>query len=150
MTTTYRMHGTTDDTDTCEFCGKIELRSVVMLAALVDGEETGELIYADSTCAARKLAQSGKRVSAARVRDASAAAGRVMTQAREFASEMSGVTVNAYIAANSVAYLNAAGGDACAAIAAAKSGYADLAVELAAIDRGELSGTRFARLLPVL
>lgn len=149
MTTTYRIHGTTDDTDTCEQCGKIELRSVVMLAVLDDGEETGELIYVGTTCAARKLATRGVRTTAARVRDASAAAARVMDRAREFADEFEDITLNAYIAANATAYLNLHG-TVPAALAAARVGYADLLAEVAAIRTGSLTGTRFAAYLPTL
>lgn len=146
--TTYRVHGVSDDTDTCEVCGKSELRSVIMLAVLdVDGE-TGELIYAGSTCAARMIAQRGKRVTATRVRYAADAAANVMDRAREFADEFRTITVNAYIAANSTAYLNANGQDTTRALAAARAGYVELQAEIAAIDAGTLAGTRFVGLLP--
>lgn len=147
---TYRVHGITDDTDTCEFCGKIELRRVVMLAVLDDGEETGELIYAGTTCAARMISGSGARVSVTRVRDAATAADRIAVQAGRFADEFENVTLNQYIAANAVAYLNANGGDSAAALAAAKVGYVDLQSEIKAIRAGNLSETRFAGQLPVL
>lgn len=149
MTTTYRIYGTTDDTDTCEVCGKIELRSVVMLAVIEDDNETGELIYAGTTCAARKLAKRGTRTTAARVRDAADAAARVMGRAREFAAEFEGIALNAYIAANAEAYLNLHG-TTTAALAAARTGHADLLAEVATIRSGSLTGTRFAAYLPTL
>lgn len=148
--TSYRVHGTTDDTDTCEVCGKIELRSVVMLMALDADGNADELIYAGTTCAARLLAKRGTRATATRVRDAATAAARVMVQAREFADEFRGMAVNAYIAANSTAYLNAAAGDVAAALAAARAGHAVVVAEVASIDAGDLAGTRFVALLPKL
>lgn len=150
MTTSYRVHGTSDTTDTCEVCGKIELRSVIMLAIMDDDSETGELIYAGSTCASRLLAKRGTRITAARVRDASAAAGRIRQQARKFADEFRDITLNAYIAANAVSYLNAHRGDTTAALSAAKVGHAELLAEVADIDAGTLTGTRFAKSLPRL
>lgn len=141
----YRVHGTTDDTDTCEVCGKIELRSVIMLAVLdVEGSETGELIYAGTTCASRMLAQRGKRITPTRVRYAVDAAANVMDRAREFADEFRAITVNGYIAANSTAYLNANGHDITRALTAARAGHAELMAEVATIDAGNLAGTRFA------
>lgn len=148
MMTSYRVHGTTDDTDTCEMCGKIELRSVVMLAVLDTDGETGELIYAGSTCASRMLAKRGTRVTAARVRDASTAAARVRAQAAVFAAEMGALTFGQYIAANSTAYLNASGGNVTAALAAGKAGYLSMLREVADIEAGRLAGTRFELLLP--
>lgn len=146
--TTYRVHGVSDDTDTCEVCGKSELRSVIMLAVLDADGETGELIYAGSTCAARMMAQRGKRVTATRVRYAADAAANVMDRAREFADEFRAITVNGYIAANSTAYLNANRQDTAKALAAARAGYVELQAEIAAIDAGTLAGTRFVSLLP--
>lgn len=148
MTASYRVHGTTDDTDTCEMCGKTELRSVVMLAVLDNDGPTGELIYAGSTCAARMLAKRGTRITATRIRGASVAAARVAEQAREFAAEFAPFTLNQYIAANSRAYLNAAGGSVAGALAAARDGYVALRREIAAIEGGTLVGTRFESLLP--
>lgn len=150
MTTTYRVHGVSDDTDTCENCGKIELRSVVMLRVLDDGEETGELIYVGSTCASRLLAKRGKRVTAARVRDAAGAAARVLTEATKWAHEFAALTVNQYIAANANAYLNSTHGDVTAALNAARQGYLDVQHEAAAILAGKLTGTRFEQRLPTL
>lgn len=150
MTTTYRVHGTTDDTDACEICGKVDLRSVVMLAVLEDGTETGELIYVGTTCAARALAQRGTRTTAAKVRGAAGTAERVITQARKFADEFRDISVNDYIAANSVAYLNANRGDITAALAAAKAGHVALMAELAIIDGGTVMGTRFEDSLPTI
>lgn len=151
MTTTYRVHGITDDTDTCEVCGKIELKSVIMLAIIEDGEELGELIYAGSTCGPRLLAkQYGKRVTPSRVRDAATAAERVRLEAIRWAQEFAALTVNQYIAANANAYLNSTHGDVTAALNAARQGYLDVQHEAAAILAGNLTGTRFERNLPTL
>lgn len=150
MTTTYRIHGVSDDTDTCEVFGKIELKSVIMLRVVEDGEETGELIYAGSTCGPRLLAKRGKRVSSARFRDAASAADRVRAQADEWADEFLSITLNQYIAGNATAYLNANNGDTAAALADAKQGYADVQAEARTIKSGTLAGTRFARQLPTL
>jgi roadblock/LC7 domain-containing protein len=139
----YRVHGTTDDTDTCEVCGKVELRSVIMLAVIEAGEETGELIYAGSTCAARKLAKRGKRVTASRVRDASAAAARVMVRAQEFADEMAPLAFNAYLKANWTYAQNFG-------VQAARDSYDELQNEIKAIRSGDIVNTRFARMLPEL
>jgi hypothetical protein len=141
--TTYRMHGLTDDTDTCEICGKVELRRVVMLMALdADGNDE-EIVYAGTTCAARALAVRGTRTTAARVRDAAAAADRVHAQAREFVAEMDGLTFNQYLKANWIYAQNFG-------VQAARNSYDDLQVEVATLKTGTLTGTRFARLLPTL
>jgi hypothetical protein len=151
MTTTrYRVYGTTDDTDTCEVCGKIELRSVVMLMALDADGNDDEIVYAGTTCAARKLRAAGRAITPTRVRHAATAAANVKARAAEFVDEFAGFTVNQYIAANATAYLNAAGGDLAGALSAARDGYAALQIELGAIRSGKLDGTRFAQLLPVL
>lgn len=148
MTTNYRIHGVTDDTDTCEVCGKIELRRVVMLAALDADGNTEEIVYAGTTCAARMLAKRGKRTTAAKVRDAASAATLVAAQARKFAAEMAPLSLSRYIAANHVGLLNATGGDVAAALALAKVHYAELQAEIASINAGDLADTRFARMLP--
>lgn len=148
--TSYRVHGITDETDTCEVCGKVELRRVVMLAVLDADGNTEEIIYAGTSCTARKLAQTGTHTTAVRVRDAAAAAARVLDQAREFADDMASCTLNMYVAANRVALLNANNNDTTAALAAAKRQYAELQDEIKAIRAGDLSATRFARKLPTL
>jgi hypothetical protein len=148
--TNYRVHGITDDTDTCEVCGKTELRRVVMLAVLDADGNAEEMIYAGTTCAARKLAQRGIRVRAARIAAAAATANRVRMQASEWADEFGALSLNAYIAGNATAYLNMHPGDTTAALAAARAGYADMLAEVAAVRSGALAETRFAKLLPVL
>lgn len=56
----YRYLGTTDDTTACEQCGKIELKSTVVLQPLdLDGNPEGDPVYYGSTCAARALAVKG-------------------------------------------------------------------------------------------
>lgn len=139
----YRVHGTTDDTDTCEVCGKVELRSVVMLAVIENGEELGELIYAGSSCASRLLAKRGKRVTASRVRDAAAAAARVKVSADKFVAEMEGLSFNQYLKANWTYAQNFG-------VQAARNSYDELQLEIAAIKSGDIVNTRFARALPTL
>lgn len=148
--TTYRMHGITDDTDTCELCGKVELRRVVMLAVLDADGNTEEIVYAGTTCAARKLAKAGKRTTAARVRDAAAAASRVAERAADFAAEFAPLSLNDFIAANATGLLNVTNGDTTAALALARTRYAELQTEIAAIRAGKLAETRFAKMLPTL
>lgn len=77
MTTArFRYIGTTDETTTCEKCGKVELRNTVMVMPLAeDGSDDGEVTYYGSTCAARAL---GVRGGGAAVRKAADGA-RVQT-----------------------------------------------------------------------
>lgn len=56
----YRYLGVTDDCTECEKCGKVELRSTVVLQPLdVDGNPDGDPVYFGSTCAARALSVRG-------------------------------------------------------------------------------------------
>jgi hypothetical protein len=148
--TSYRIHGITDDTDTCEICGKAELRRVVMLAVLDADGNTEEIIYAGTTCAARKLAQRGTRVRASRITDAAAAAERVMAAARNWADEFAPLSLSRFIAANATGLLNVANGDTAAALALARTRFAELQDEIEAVRRGDLAVTRFASRLPIL
>jgi hypothetical protein len=148
--TSYRIHGMTDDTDTCEVCGKRELRRVVMLAVLDADGNAEEIIYAGTTCAARKLAQRGKSIRAGRIADAAAAAARLMDNARDWANIDANCTLNQYIAANCTALLNANNHDTAAALTAAKTGYADMRREAELILSGTLAATRFEKHLPTL
>jgi hypothetical protein len=77
-TVAFRFIGTTDDTTTCEHCGREQLKSTIILATLdADGNRDGEVYYG-STCAARAIkAQYGVKMTAAQVRDAAASAERV-------------------------------------------------------------------------
>ncbi len=62
MTTSenYRYLGVTDECTECEKCGKVELRSTVVLQPLdVDGNADGDPVYFGSTCAARALSVRG-------------------------------------------------------------------------------------------
>lgn len=143
MTTSYRVHGITDETDTCEVCGKVELKRVIMLGVLdADGNQE-DIIYAGSTCAARKLSNAGAAVKATRVRDAASAAGRVWTQARAFVTEMDGVTFNVYLKANWVAAQNHG-------VQRIRDGFDEMLIEIAAIKAGTLAGTRWEKNLPVI
>lgn len=59
-TAQYRYLGTTDDSTECEKCGKIELKSTVVLQPLdEEGTPEGDPVYYGSTCAARALAVKG-------------------------------------------------------------------------------------------
>jgi hypothetical protein len=150
--TSYRMHGISDDTDTCEICGKVELRRVVMLQVLDADGNPEELIYAGTTCAARKLAKSGTRTTAAKVRDAAGDAARVWEQARAYVAEMDGITFGRYMMANRVAADNASQreGFRRTALEIAREWHADSMAEVAAIKSGTLAGTRWERKLPTL
>lgn len=146
----YRVHGITDETDTCEVCGKTELRRVVMLAALDADGNTEAIIYAGTTCAARKLRTRGTHTTATRVRDASEAASRVWASARSWAAEFGPLTLNAFIAANCTGLLNATNGNTTEALALGKTRYAETQAEVATILAGTLAGTRFESKLPTL
>jgi len=53
-TATYRILGTTDEVTRCEHCGRDDLRSTVVLAALDDeGNDDGGRVYLGSTCGAK-------------------------------------------------------------------------------------------------
>src|SRR5882724_9348214 len=80
--TSYRAMGTTDEITTCEVCGKPELKGTVMLGILDADGNTEEIVYAGSTCAARKVG--GK---AARIRQDAANANYRRTQAVKFAHQ---------------------------------------------------------------
>jgi hypothetical protein len=70
VTERYRYLGVTDECTECEQCGKVELRSTVVLQPLdVDGNFDGDPVYFGSTCAARALAiRGGGRVALQRAR----------------------------------------------------------------------------------
>lgn len=79
---TYRVKGTTDDTTTCERCGKPNLRGTVVLSVLdADGNEES-VAYFGSDCAARVT---GRKAQA--IRDAAAAADRKLAGAMAVARE---------------------------------------------------------------
>jgi hypothetical protein len=143
MNTTYRIHGVSDDTDTCEVCGRTHLRSVVMLEPLEHGEPTGELLYAGSTCAARKLACAGRRLPARRIHDAAAAASTVWAQAREFVAEFEGLTFNAFLRANQEAAQRWGAQHM-------RNAFDSYTAEIGAVKFGTLAGTRWESKLPVL
>ena len=69
MATTVRYIGTTDDVTACDHCGKVDLRSTVVLELLdAESNSTGDVVHYGTTCAARALAPRGVRTTAARVR----------------------------------------------------------------------------------
>lgn len=52
-TALYRVKGSTNDVTTCGYCGRDELRGTVVLAVLdVDGNESGDVVYFGTGCAA--------------------------------------------------------------------------------------------------
>jgi len=53
--TIYKIHGITDEVTTCDCCGKSKLSRTVGLE-----NESGEVLYFGTTCAARALRQKGK------------------------------------------------------------------------------------------
>lgn len=85
MTTTYKPMGTTDEVTTCEICGKPELKGTVILGICDADGNVEEVMYAGSTCGARKL---GGRTTAKRVRDDAAAADYRRSQAVANSADM--------------------------------------------------------------
>lgn len=57
--------GTTDHITTCDHCGKTELKGTVALTR----DDSTDVIYMGSTCAARAITKAGRKTSAANVRD---------------------------------------------------------------------------------
>lgn len=54
MSKAYRVIGTTDESTTCELCGKVELKATVMLVPLdADGNDDGDACYFGTSCAAK-------------------------------------------------------------------------------------------------
>lgn len=64
----FRYYGMTDDTTTCDQCGRTELKRTIILMTLdADGNDDG-LVYFGSSCAARALAtRFGVRTTASKV-----------------------------------------------------------------------------------
>lgn len=129
----YRVKGTTDDTTTCEQCGRTNLRKTVILAELdADGNEEG-VSYLGTDCAARKTGTRQRVIS-----DKAAAADRHMSRAREWAQEMGDFygtvsrreAIERYVAANRNAVNPVERVNAVLA-------------EVASIQAGNLAGTRF-------
>lgn len=156
MSEGYRLMGISDDTDTCDVCGKIELRRVMMIVPLdSDGNADGDAIYAGSTCGARMISKSsGRRVTAKRLTDASEAATRALTAAKEFMAEFEDMRLSEYIKANANGLLNVTHGDTDAALELGRERYAETIAEarkvLAATSPAGLVGTRFEGRLPRL
>jgi malate synthase len=148
--------GITDDSDTCEVCGKIELRRVMAIAPIdADGNMDGETFYAGSTCGARLISKStGRRVTAKRLTDAADAASRVLAAAKSFMAEFEDMRLNDYLKANGNALLNVTHGDVDAALDLGRQRYAETVAEarkvLAATAPAGLIGTRFEANLPKL
>lgn len=60
MNKKYTLKGINNDSDTCEICGKVELKRVMWLAELdADGGETHNIIAAGTTCGAVALGLNG-------------------------------------------------------------------------------------------
>ncbi|AFM10458.1 hypothetical protein PIS_069 [Saccharomonospora phage PIS 136] len=57
LATNYRYIGTTDETATCEHCGKTNLRSTVVLSMLDNDGNHQEFVRYGSTCAAHTLGE---------------------------------------------------------------------------------------------
>lgn len=64
-TAAYRVKGSTNDVTTCGYCGRDELRGTVVLAVLdVDGNESGDVVYFGTGCAATAGKRTVKEVRA--------------------------------------------------------------------------------------
>jgi hypothetical protein len=155
-TPAYRLLGTNDDTDTCEVCGKPELRRVMALQPLDDdGTPDGDVIYAGTTCGARMLTRSlGRRVTATLLLYSNDAIGRALVDAREWAREFAYLPEARFLVANSLALLRRNNDDMQAAIADGKALHAATVAEarklLHARTGADLIGTRFESRLPKL
>lgn len=78
----YRALGTSNDVTKCELCGKEDLRGTLVLAILdADGNQE-EVIYAGSTCGARRL-----KVKVTALRTAAVVADNRLNRAQEDARE---------------------------------------------------------------
>ncbi len=156
MSEGYRLMGITDDSDTCEVCGKIELRRVMAIAPIdADGNADGETFYAGSTCGARLISRSlGRRITSKRLTDAAAAATRALTAAKAFMAEFEDMRLNDYLKVNGNALLNITRGDVDAALELGRERYIETVAEarkvLAATSPSGLIGTRFEANLPKL
>ena len=76
----FRYIGITDESTTCDNCGKVELKATVVIMPLDEGgADEGDVVYYGSTCAARALSVRG---GGAKVRkDAGNATRRLKAQA---------------------------------------------------------------------
>lgn len=83
-TATYTILGTTDHITTCDHCGRTELKGTVALTR----DDSTDVIYMGSTCAARAITKSGRKTSAANVRDEAAAMRRYMLEDAAAAREL--------------------------------------------------------------
>jgi hypothetical protein len=87
MTKRFEIQGVTDERDTCDCCGKSNLKRTV---ALADADAGGEVVFFGTTCAARAMkipaadVRKGARA-AQRTKDRAAQMERVNAQTREFA-----------------------------------------------------------------
>lgn len=149
----FRMIGTTDENTTCDVCGKMELRSTVMLVSLdADGNADGEVTYAGSTCAGRMLTNStGKRVTAPTVNKVAAVVRAVYAQAAQWADDFRNIDYSTFAQANTTAacrFYRESGYPT--PMAQMEAWYAETLAEVATIDSGALIGTRFETSLPTL
>jgi len=84
--TRFTIEGITDERDTCDCCGKSNLKRTV---ALADADDDGEVVFFGTTCAARAMkipaadVRKGART-AQRAKDKAAQMARVNAQAREW------------------------------------------------------------------
>jgi hypothetical protein len=54
MAKAYRVIGTTDESTTCDLCGRVELKATVMLVPLdADGNADGDVVYFGRSCATK-------------------------------------------------------------------------------------------------
>lgn len=72
---TFREIGLTDERDTCECCGRTNLKVAVVLQEIEDGGDAGAFVFFGTTCAARALRRGVKETRKA-VKDAQKAAER--------------------------------------------------------------------------
>lgn len=83
-TAKYRFIGTTDECTECGLCGKMQLRSTVVLMPLdEDGNDEGEVVYFGSTCAAKVLGRTGRGQGARVLAEARGAHWRTLAEAED-------------------------------------------------------------------
>lgn len=132
--TTYVMLGTTDDSTTCDKCGKVDLKMTVVVAELDEDGNRGEPAYFGSSCAARAL---GRKSNA--IRNAALETNSLFAEARRWAKEFRALSFEVYAEVNAES-ARRFGRDLVA-------DYAAVQTEVATIESGTLVGTRFERRL---
>lgn len=79
--TGYKAEGITRDVDTCDCCGRVDLKKTVMMRFYVDNEPEQHIEYFGTTCASKCVGnRTGKKVTARQVQEEAEAAQREVDQ----------------------------------------------------------------------